>query len=378
MNYWKLLLLALLLQGCSVSQNQETTALESTNTPIGNVEMSLEQMVEEMVAPFISKEEHIGLSLALIDGEDMEYFHFGKVEKGSAVQPTNEHLWEIGSISKTYTAILALRYCEANDLALDSPVNDWLPDECTDLSLEGQPLTFLHLLNHTSGLPRLPADLFDGADEEDPYAHYSREMILDYVCKFEPNRVPGTVHEYSNLGFALVGLLLERHSGKSYAELLEEYVFHPLGLEESYVQLDDDQRELFVAPYLPDGSPGSHWTMEAWAPTGALVTTIADLARYAQAQLPGHGGALEASLATTKQVTHTENENMSIGLGWFTITTPAFSWYFHNGGTGGFSSLLLADPANGKAMVMISNNAFQQESEPMGFQLFKVFTEWED
>ncbi|MEM8585588.1 MAG: serine hydrolase domain-containing protein, partial [Bacteroidota bacterium] len=329
--------------------------------------------VDTEVGPYIERAKNRAISLALIHGDEIEYYHYGEADRETAEVPDNDHFWEIGSISKTYTAALVVAYFEAKDLNLESLVSSFLPEDFSAFHGLCAGMQVQHLLNHTSGLPRLPDDIFEEADMMDPYVHYDRDQILAFLKDYEPQSAPGEVHEYSNLGFALLGILLERHSGRSYADLLQAYVLAPMSLSNTQASTSNDLRKRMVKPYLANGVLAEYWQMGAWIPTGGIVANLPDLAKYAQAQLPGRGAALAHIFEQCKVPTFTESESMRIGLSWFTLTFSGQEWYFHNGGTGGFQTLLLADPQADKAMVLLSNNGFQDESEVLGFQIFEQF-----
>ena len=327
-------------------------------------------LVDKHIRPFIELKEHIGMSLVVIDGNETTYYHYGEAEKKSGKLPNNQSIYEIGSITKTFTATLAVEYFKVNKINLNTPINDLLPDSIQSLEKEGEKITLGNVLNHSSGLPRLPKDIFFGWNPHNPYVHYKKEQMLAYLNKLELETAPGTKHEYSNYGFALLGLMMELHSGKSYETLLDEYVLKPLALTETKISLSESEKPQKVLPYDAKGRKGDIWDLGDFKAAGALHATISDMALYAKAQMNNYEGSLKESLAKTKQVTFDMNASTQIGLGWFIITKGDKKLYFHNGGTGGFSSFMVVDPNSKKAVVSLSNNAFQFKGEAASFALF--------
>lgn len=340
-----------------------------TSNPL---ETQTDKLVDEHIRPFISQNKHIGMSIAVIDGNETQYYHYGEKTKDSGKLPTNDSFYEIGSITKTFTAALTVDYFQNNNIDLNTPINDLLPNTIPELSKDGIKISIKHLLNHSSGLPRLPEDITQGWDEHNPYAHYRWEQVQNYLKSFTLSRTPGSKVEYSNFGFGLLGLLMEQHSGKSYEQLLKEHILEPLALGNTKIALSREDKEKLVSPYGPTGETGDHWDLADFKSAGALISNIVDVANYAKAQMNSYDGEKQAVFAKTKEQTATLNPATNIGLSWFVIKKEGNILYFHNGGTGGFTSFLIVDANSGKGVVTLSNNAFQQESEPASMRLFEA------
>ncbi len=357
--------LLMLLGGCTKDEPQEEVL---TSNPL---ESSLDLLVDEHVRPYISQEEHVAISLAIMqDGEALTY-HYGETEKGNHTLPQDRSLYEIGSITKTFTAAIAVDYFLEQGIDLKTPVSDLLPANLPLLAHDGVVMTLEHLLNHTSGLPRLPENFGEGMNERDPYVHYSKNKIMNYLLTFTPTNAPGEVFEYSNLGFALIGILMEDHSGKSYSQLVADYISTPLGLNHTKVGLSASEKEWVVHPYGANGERGYHWDFADYRSAGAVVSNLTDMISYAQAQMSAYAGAKQEIFSHTKISTFALNNATEIGLGWFLITAKNQGVdYFHNGGTGGFCSYMRINPDSGAAVIMFSNNAYQDESETLAAEIF--------
>ncbi|MFG2571630.1 serine hydrolase domain-containing protein [Streptomyces sp. NPDC048481] len=172
---------------------------------------------------------------------------------------------EIGSLTKVVTGTALVRMAAAGILALDDPVERWLPEApATGISL-------LHLARHTSGLPRLPPGPLS---RRDPYAAFDAAALRALLPRLDALTVgpPGEAEEYSNLGYAVLGAALRSAaSGASYAELVDEHVLRPLGVTEVAVRPDTERR--LLAPRWPGGRHRP-WTMTgAILPAGGLWAT---------------------------------------------------------------------------------------------------------
>ncbi|MFI2431876.1 serine hydrolase domain-containing protein [Streptomyces sp. NPDC018693] len=171
---------------------------------------------------------------------------------------------EIGSLTKVVTGTALTRMASAGLLALDDPVERWLP------AAPGTGITLLHLARHTSGLPRLPPGRLP---RRDPYAAFDRPALDRLLPRLDTlaTRPPGQTDEYSNLGYAVLGAALSAASGATYEELVTEYVLRPLDITEMTARPDPDRR--LTTPGL-FGRPRRPWTMDgAILPAGGLWAT---------------------------------------------------------------------------------------------------------
>jgi serine-type D-Ala-D-Ala carboxypeptidase/endopeptidase len=169
--------------------------------------------------------------------------------------------------------------------------------------------------------------------------------------------------EYSNLGFSLLGVVLSRASGQSFADLLQSRVFGPLNLKETMLVVPAAQMSRFAQGHNADGSPTPHWNFDAAAGAGGLRMSAEDLGRYARAALAGDGAPLQAAfkLAMTRHADG-PNADTAIGLAWIRSTRSGRTILNHDGGTYGFSSSLWLDPERGVA-VGVLGNAFNEVND---------------
>ncbi|WP_189985576.1 serine hydrolase domain-containing protein [Streptomyces capoamus] len=171
---------------------------------------------------------------------------------------------EIGSLTKVVTGTALTRMAAAGVLALDDPVERWLP------AAPGTGITLLNLARHTSGLPRLPPGRLP---RRDPYAAFDRPALDRLLPRLDTllTGPPGRTEEYSNLGYAVLGAALTAASGTTYTEVVTEYVLRPLGITEMTAHPDPARR--LPAPGL-FGRPRRPWTMDgAILPAGGLWAT---------------------------------------------------------------------------------------------------------
>lgn len=312
--------------------------------------------IDSAVRPYIQKSNTVGLSIGILRNGVITTYNYGETKQGSNHLPDANSIFEIGSITKTFTATLLAWYVNEGQVALKDSITKYLPDSvAANKALRG--ITLQMLSNHTSGLPRLPDNLENHSmDPLDPYKDYNEKDLFDYLKTCKLNTRPGEKYAYSNLGAGLLGAILERVSGKSFQQMVEEVICKPLGMNSTAQYLTAAEKPRFVAVYNGEGKETSPWTFDILAPCGALRSTLTDLLIYAKANLSPAGSKLSKAIELTHKVTFT-NKDLQLGLGWHIIKIAGVEYYFHDGGTYGCSSFLVFNPEKKLAVVVLSNSA---------------------
>jgi D-alanyl-D-alanine-carboxypeptidase/D-alanyl-D-alanine-endopeptidase len=284
------------------------------------------------------------------------------IGRGDGHRLTPDTAFEIGSITKTFTATLLADMVGRGEVRLSQPVAELLPAGTVVPSLGGRQITLEDLATHRSGLPREATNLFPAGempvqieDVAKSYADYSPERLLAFLHDYKLTRAPGSAFEYSNVGEGLLGYALALRAGKPYEQLLRERVLSPLGLAAT-----GSSSTPFAAPHDADGGAVPSIDLGVLTAAGSLRATAGDLARYARANLVALSGAGAAPgelndamrLALTPRA---DAEDLGrVGLNWFTGGQGAPQLVWHNGGTFGSSSFLAIDPVAKIAVVVLS------------------------
>ncbi|AQQ15068.1 Penicillin-binding protein 4* [Corynebacterium glaucum] len=262
----------------------------------------------------------------------------------------DEHTeFEIGSVTKTFNAELVRQLIEEGSITLETTVADIIGNtggEVDDVTLE-------ELLNHTSGLKRLEsiswyeALLSDIRDGGNPYRRQSAQDILDAAGNA---KLDGRGEEnYSNYGHALLGQLLAARTGVEYEELLRTRIFEPAGMTETFLSTPGRAGGLRRGLWST-GLPIEPWDMDGWAPAGAIRSTPYDMAKYVE-WVAEHGRP---------------------EYGWITeADDPTYT--FHNGGTFGFSSMLVWDREDPHRAAYVSGDSFKPVDD-LGVGLLEVIS----
>jgi len=172
-------------------------------------------------------------SVAIIKNDSVNFIGVKKHEGKLVLICNKDSLFEIGSITKVFTSTILVNLILQDKINPDEPISQSLPFKLNSNEENAQKITFKTLANHTSGLPNYPSNLDSVARLHplNPYVEYDSILLKDYlVNEMTLSSIPGDRYEYSNLGYGILGYLLELKTGKSYEDLLKEYVFQNYGM----------------------------------------------------------------------------------------------------------------------------------------------------
>ena len=292
-----------------------------------------------------------GVSIGVSEHGVRRVFSYG------AARP--DSLFEIGSITKTFTGLILAQMIARGKARLDEPVRELLPTGLVSKPA-GREMTLLDLATHHSGLPRMPSN-FHPADRTRPFADYHAEQLYEFLRIYPwgmSNPTP-TRFLYSNLGFGLLGQALALRAGTEYPALLQQQVIGPLGLHDTVVTLSAEQHGRFIQGHDADLHPVPAWDLDGLAGAGAIRSTAGDILTYLEAQLHPErwrgAGTLGEALAFSHVLRADAGNGARIALAWMYNT--ADENYEHGGATGGFSSHAFFDPKRDYAAIVLLNTA---------------------
>jgi CubicO group peptidase (beta-lactamase class C family) len=306
---------------------------------------------------------HVGAVLGTLDlaANRTDIVARGRVRLPDGGPPGQDTLFEIGSITKTFTSLALAVLVQAGTVRLHQPLRELLPPGTEVPSRDHKEITLEHLARHTSGLPRAPHAMLHELRTvwrgRNPY-DMDEQAVLQSLSQITSLRhTPGRGHgSYSNLGGGLLGIALRRAAGAAdYEGLIKATVLDPLELCDTVVRPTADQSERLACGYGIRRRPVDPWYLEGMAGAGALRSTAADLLRYLRAQLEPDRTPLAAAIRLTRQLWEPERRT-TIGLGWIRTKLAGAEMWWHNGGTGGFRSIACFSPDLGRASVVLVND----------------------
>jgi serine-type D-Ala-D-Ala carboxypeptidase/endopeptidase len=271
---------------------------------------------------------------------------FGQMGRNDERPPDGGTAFEIGSISKVFTALLAQVLVDRDVLDWDEPISKYLPDTEFRSSAVAD-VTLRELASHTSGLPRVP-DNMKTEDPLDPYAGYERDDLLSFIAALPGDRLEKS-YDYSNLGAGLLGLIAGDVAGSGYAEGVQRHVLQPLGMRDSSSGSHDAHGER-LAQGFSQGADMPNWVgFDAMAGAGAIVSTTDDLLHFIERNFVD--GPAAKSLAAIRE----PQAAGDTALGWHIHSIADDDRVFwHNGGTGGYASYLALRPATRTGVVILT------------------------
>lgn len=268
-------------------------------------------------------------------------------------QPDVHTVFELGSITKTFTALLLAEMVGCGEVGYNDPIAAYLPPHAVPRHATEPPITMAHLATHTGGLPRLPANLYLPALRSwstNPYAHYRLDHLYRATSRLRPRTAPGTRVRYSNFGVGLLGQLLANAAGRGYRDLVVDRVCGPLGMTETLAVAGEA-----CAMGHRRGRPVPPWEMDALAPAGVLRSSAADLLRYLNAQLHPQTTPLTDALRATQQPRVAAKGRQSVCLVWNHRRFRFGDVLFHGGGTRGFTAFIGFCPQAGTGVITLIN-----------------------
>ena len=315
--------------------------------------------VRALVAPRVTLP-GTGMVVGLLDASGARRF--------VAVGVPDDRVFEIGSVTKTFTAAILADMVARGEVRLDDPVAKFLPASVRVPSYNGKQITLVDLATQSSGLPRLPGD-FAPHDSSNPYADYSVAQLYAFLSSYQLPRDVGATYEYSNLGMGLLGHALTLKARMSYEDLVHQRVLTPLGMRETAVTLTPALAARLTPGHDAEGHVVPNWDLPTLAGAGALRSTARDMLTFLAANIDTARAALNRELATTHAPRRAAGSPaMQIGLAWHILSRPGGSIVWHNGGTGGYRSFVGFDPVRRVGIVILanSNNAAVDD---LGFHL---------
>lgn len=302
--------------------------------------------IDREARKYLAQNPKAKLSFAIVQPEKTDYYYYAADQL-----PDAHSVYELGSITKTYIGWLVAQAVTEGKLDINTDIRKYLKGAYKNLEREGQPILIRHLLNHSSGLPRLPENLLKLAtDQKNPYKTYGNEQLLKSLQNTKLSAKPGTKSAYSNYGYGVLGYILEQ----AYQQPLEQLLNHKL---QTILKLDPISFQpdpALIQGHDESDKPVPAWEFQVLAGAGAIKTTIKNTAAFLQQQIAAEDPAirlsqaildpqLEPKTAYAWQVNPLKNHEDTL--------------IWHNGMTGGFSSFYGFFKQKKSGLVILSNVA---------------------
>jgi CubicO group peptidase (beta-lactamase class C family) len=282
---------------------------------------------------------------AVLDADTSQILTFGSAKE--------DQIFEIGSVTKTFTANLLAQSVGAGTLKL----SDTIP---AIYQKAGASITYQHLTTHTSGII---AGIFPDFQVTHPLSPYDGLTVPIFKTLYAGTPLatpPGAVSSYSNIGVSLLGLIMAENAGSTYEEQVRSKIFKVLGLNNTYFDIPESDRSRFPHGYMIDADGKTqdmpHWDLYQTAidPAGGIRSTIGDMVKYANANLAPSKSPLANSIQISQQkILRIRNPNVWIGMNWMIEPDDGLIW--HNGQTYGFNSILAISTKRHQSVVAMTD-----------------------
>ena len=373
-NYFNYLLMLLLFTSCSLT-------VKSQNNSKG-LKNQIDEQISTQLQSVLKKQRQLhgipGISAAIITAENKIWIGVdGNSSKTDSIKP--EMVFGLGSVTKTYFAAIVMQLVEKGKLSLDDSIKRWLPDmHFIDIRI-----TVRQLLNHTSGLSRYQgtSKWFREVIYTNTNKIWSPKEIVDSFAE-KPICNPGICWGESPFDYILLGMIVEKITGKKAADVLTDFIISPLGLKNTSLYPDEtDQSGKFahfwwdvdqsgkLADVFPEGSkvPLAAMFSSAWT-SGAIISTAEDLAIFTKALFENR----VVSKTSLKQMVKPIQINDSPKYGFSVVvdTIDKKTVYWHNGGIG-YASVFLYVPDDRITIAVLCN--LMVDPKPIAFALYNVY-----
>ena len=336
----------------------ESAAGQVQTAPATISKARIDTVVQRLGAAFMKQPARVGLSIGITQNGQTHFYNFGTVEKGKDQAATQHTVYEIGSISKTFTSLLLAHAVLEKRVDLDDDIRKYLPGAYPNLAFDGKPVTLKHLANTTSRLPdNLPGNLFRSANSDSVAVlavrnmrGYTKQNFLADLRQARLDTVPGLLPRHSNVATQLLAYILESVYKTTYADLLTRYINQPLHL---VGRADTGPK---ATGYNSKGNPMPPIAIATVAASGGLEYSAADLVKYLQYQLREP----DKAVALTHQPTWGQLADEAIGFNWnLDQTVDSQRRLQHSGGAFGYASYCELYPARNFGIVLLANESDQ-------------------
>jgi serine-type D-Ala-D-Ala carboxypeptidase/endopeptidase len=315
----------------------------------------LPQDVKDKIKLRVDEHTNPSIVIGLINGDDVRYFSFG-VKSLATSEPATEHtIFEIGSISKTFTGIILANEVVRGNMKLEDPLQKYLPLGVTAPTRNSAVIQLVNLSNHTSSLPRLP-DNFTPANPANPYADYTEKQLYDFLKGYALTRDIGSQYEYSNYAVGLLGHILATYRKTTYENLMVDVIANPLSMSNTRVALTPTMKKNLAQGYSA-GTAVENWDLPLLAGAGGIRSDAVDMVKYIRANM----GLTKSNLYPAMQLAQKDTRPAEavpphVGLGWHLANVNGIEIVTHSGGTGGYRSFAGFQKNGKKGVVVLTNS----------------------
>jgi CubicO group peptidase (beta-lactamase class C family) len=280
-------------------------------------------------------------------------------------------VYDVGSITKVFTAALLADMIRRHEMTLDQPAQTLLPPGRVTMPVfQGKQITLADLGTHTAGLPLRPGNL-PSKDPVNPYAGYTEDELFEFLSSFKLKQAPGTSYEYSNVGYGLLGLVLSFREKADYADLVARRITTPLGMSDTRIVPTDSMRSREADPYDADLKQLPHEDGGVLVAAGAYRSTANDLLKFLDAVLGLKRSSLKPVLDDMVRARRPGGmqPSTSIALAWNIKDDGGREIVWKNGSVNGYRAFIGYDAKARLGVVALANAQTGDGADLIGLHL---------
>jgi D-alanyl-D-alanine-carboxypeptidase/D-alanyl-D-alanine-endopeptidase len=341
---------------------------------------TLTEAIDELAESYVE----VGAMVGVVRGSETLVLSYGTKQFGADDAPDRHSVFEIGSITKTFTTALLARRILDGTLEPEEAVQPYLPgDRVTLPTRDGEEITFIRLATHRSGLPQRVQDSDypkpPGFNPLNWYAAYTTDHIYDYLTNYvELVFTPGSDWLYSNTGMGLLGHVLGLIDGTSYETLVSREMFDVLGMDNSSLFLTDAQRDNFALGHSSSRNVVPNYTAnDIYQGAGFIKSSLDDMLLYLKAHLRLTDTPLNDALEYTREpLFHVEYWGDS-GMDWYTKELEDGQVVTYKGGrTGGYGAYMGLNESTSTGTIVLLNHSVAGRAQQFGEAVLKAAAQW--
>lgn len=314
-----------------------------------------------------------GFAVAIIDGDSSFVFGFGSSHPENEMALDGKSIFEIGSVTKSFTASLITILAEHNILSLDDKVNDHLATQYINPRLSD--LTVNDLLTHFSGLPKLPKYIGSKQkDPQNPYADYTKVDLREFYRSFIPEDKIEFI--YSHVNYGLLEIIIENATGSDYESALNSFLLKPLRMTNTYIHKSEDSGRAITFGFDRAGRQTKSWDFASFGASEGLKSNLEDLILFTRAHLGTTDSGLDNILALNHEPevqTH-YNDRIYAGKGWHIFNQKKnFNIMTHSGKTYGHRAYISFIKETKTGVIILSNSSVG--TEDLGLLILRMIND---
>ncbi|MBL4605448.1 MAG: serine hydrolase [Flavobacteriaceae bacterium] len=318
-------------------------------------ETIIPETVKENIKLRVKNGLNAGIVVGVISSKGTTFYSYGVKSLKSKKVVDENSVFEIGSISKTFTGILLADMVVKGEVSLDDSLQQFLPNGITAPSRNGKSIRLVNMSNHTSSLPDMPNNLIS-TNPSNPYKDYSEKQLYNFLDSYKLTWDIDSKQEYSNYAVGLLGHILAAKEQTNYENLMMQVIAKPLELENTRILFTSQMIENLAMGHH-EGREVENWDLTTFAGAGGIRSTAVDMLKYLAVNMGLEKSNLYPAMKLSHKNSSSKESRRIIGLGWFTAkANDDLEIVWHNGGTAGYRAFVGFIKGGDKGVVVLSNS----------------------